>query len=35
MPSNFQPKEIGRNYVLGVWRDDFQVQSVRRFRLVR
>jgi hypothetical protein len=35
MPSSLQPTEIGRDYVLGVWLDEFQVPSVRRFRLVR
>ncbi len=35
MPANFRPEEIGRDYVLGVWRNELDVESVRRFPLLR
>ena len=35
MPPHFTPYEIGSNYVLGVGRDEFGVEYVRRYRLDR
>lgn len=35
IPINFRPKEIGSDYLLGVWLDEFDVESVRRFELLR
>ncbi|NNG15937.1 MAG: hypothetical protein HKM89_05590 [Gemmatimonadales bacterium] len=35
LPQNFTPKDIGPNYVLGVWRDELEVEFVRRHEIVR
>jgi hypothetical protein len=35
MPSKFRVQEIGEDYVLGVWRDDLDVESVRVYGLRR
>lgn len=34
MPGRFRPLEIGAGYVLGVWKDDLDVEYVRLYRLV-
>jgi hypothetical protein len=31
MPPGFAPSEIGRDYVLGVWKDDVGLEHVRRY----
>jgi hypothetical protein len=33
MPDRFEPMQVGDNYVLGVWKDDLDVQHVRMYRL--
>lgn len=33
MPAGFQLREVGDDYVLGVWRDELDVQTVRVYRL--
>jgi 6-bladed beta-propeller len=33
MPSAFRPEEIGTDYVLGVWKDEFDVETIRRYAL--
>ncbi|MYK69443.1 MAG: hypothetical protein F4020_07910 [Gammaproteobacteria bacterium] len=33
MPPRFRPLEIGRNYVLGVWKDGLGIEYVRLYRL--
>ena len=33
MPSAFRPEEIGTDYVLGVWKDEFDVETIRRYSL--
>jgi len=35
MPEGFTVNEIGTDYVLGVWRDELDVQYVRMYRLVK
>jgi hypothetical protein len=35
VPDEFSPLEIGKDYVLGVWTDDVDVQSIRLYRLAR
>lgn len=35
MPDRFHPYHIGSNFVLGVWRDDLDVEHVRLHRLVK
>jgi hypothetical protein len=35
LPVTFEPHEIGEDYLLGVWRDDLGVETVRMFRLLR
>lgn len=35
MPARFRPMEIGREYVLGLWRDADDVEHVRLYRLDR
>lgn len=35
MPVEFRALEIGTEWVLGVWRDDMDVQTVRRYDLIR
>ncbi|HEX7120895.1 MAG TPA: hypothetical protein VF178_00905 [Gemmatimonadaceae bacterium] len=34
-PARLRITEIGRDYVLGVWRDESDVQTVRRYALLR
>src|SRR5262249_10563817 len=34
-PPRFQPSEIGRDEILGSWRDDLDVEYVRAYRLRR
>jgi hypothetical protein len=33
LPARFYPQEIGDDYVLGVWRDDTDVEYVRLYQL--
>jgi hypothetical protein len=35
MPENFEVFEIGADYVLGLWRDEFGVEFVRRHRICK
>ena len=35
MPPRFAPNEIGDDYVLGIWRDEADVQFVRMYRLLK
>jgi hypothetical protein len=35
IPPRLRPFEIGRDYILGVWRDELDVQSVRRYPLLK
>ncbi len=35
MPSRFQPHDIGTDYVLGVWRDELDVEHARLYALVK
>lgn len=35
MPANFNPLDIGSDYVLGLWRDADDVEHVRLYRLVK
>jgi hypothetical protein len=35
MPARFRPMEIGRDYVLGLWRDTEDVEHVRLYRLTK
>ena len=35
IPDRFRPTEITRSHVLGIWRDELDVESIRTFRLVR
>ena len=35
LPRGFRLMEAGRDYVLGVWRDDFEVDYVRVYRLLK
>ena len=35
MPLNFRPHAIGLNHVIGVWRDELDVESVVKFALVK
>ena len=34
LPANFTPFEIGSDYLLGIWRDDVDVQHVRMYSIV-
>jgi hypothetical protein len=34
MPPGFAPSEIGRDYVLGVWKDDVGLEHVREYSIV-
>jgi hypothetical protein len=34
-PGNFLVFEIGADYVLGVWRDEFDVEHVRQYALIK
>ena len=34
MPTEFQPFEIGENYVLGVWTDDLGVEYVQTYAMI-
>jgi hypothetical protein len=35
MPDNFQPTDIGFDYVLGLWEDEFEVQYALEFELLK
>lgn len=35
LPARFQPRQIGRDFVLGVWRDELDVSYVRLYELQR
>ncbi len=35
LPANFRPTEITDSHVLGIWQDEFDVESVRLYRLMR
>ena len=35
MPPRFRVSDIGNDYVLGIWRDDDDVQFVRMYKLVK
>ena len=35
MPARFRPMDIGREFVLGLWRDADDVEHVRLYRLDR
>ncbi len=35
MPERFRPNEIGDDYVLGIWRDEADVQFVRMYHLLK
>lgn len=35
MPADFRVTQIGEDFVLGLWRDDVDVEHVRRYRLFR
>ncbi len=35
LPPRFTPHHIGRDFVLGVWRDELDVESVRLYELVK
>jgi len=35
LPARFVPRRIGRDYVLGLWRDDLDVEHVQKYRLRR
>ena len=35
LPPDFEPTDIGSNYVLGLWEDDLEVQYALRYELVK
>ena len=35
MPARFEPRHIGSDYVLGVWRNDDDVEHVMMYELVK
>jgi hypothetical protein len=35
LPDNLEPREIGADYVLGVWRDEDDVEHVRMYELIK
>ena len=35
MPARFNPMDIGSDYVLGLWRDEDDVEHVRLYRLMK
>jgi hypothetical protein len=35
LPADFTVSEIGADYVLGIWRDELDVQHVRLYRIVK
>ena len=35
LPANFEPTDIGADYVLGLWEDEFEVQYALKFDLIK
>jgi hypothetical protein len=35
VPHHFSPRQVGRDFVLGTWKDELDIESVRIYGLVR